>query len=199
MDNKIILIGGAPCSGKSFLAQQLLDKLNIPWVSTDTIREFMKEMAPRDKYPILREFEGDVEEYFKNHTAQQIFDNHHKQSLAVWEGVKTWIDKNHNWKSYVVEGVAILPEMVNKDFGAHASIKPIFLIDNDPKRILNVIHTRGLWDNAGKYPESVNEKEVEWVLIFNSWLKKECEKYGYPLIEVGDRATLFERCLKFIQ
>lgn len=199
MDKKIILIGGAPCAGKSFLAQKLLEKFHIPWVSTDTIREFMREVVPKDKYSVLREFDGDVESYFKNHTAEQIFNNHHKQSIAVWDGVKAWINKNYNWKQYVIEGVAILPELLKRDFDGDPRIKPIFLMDNDSDRILDVIHTRGLWDEAGEYPESVNEKEREWVLIFNEWMKKECEKYGYPLIEVGDRSTLLERALKHIQ
>ena len=199
MDKKIILIGGAPCAGKSFLAQKLLEKYDIPWVSTDTIRDMMKEFAPKDKYPVPREFEVDVEEYFRMHTPQQIFDKHHLQSLATWDGVKAWIKRNYNWKNYVVEGVAILPEMVKRDFANDPRIKPIFLLDSDKNRILDVIHTRGLWDDAGKYPESVNAKEVEWVLIFNEWIKKECEKYGYPLIEVGDRSTLLERCQKYLE
>lgn len=199
MDKKIILIGGAPCAGKSFLAQKLLEKFHIPWVSTDTIREFMREVAPKDKYSVLREFDGDVEAYFKNHTAKEIFENHHKQSVAVWDGVKAWIARNYNWKQYVIEGVAIIPELVKRDFGNDPRIKPIFLMDDDSDRILDVIHTRGLWDEAGEYPESVNEKEREWVLIFNEWMKEECEKYGYPLIEVGDRSTLLERAIKYIQ
>ena len=196
MDKKVILIGGAPCAGKSFLAHQLLDKLGIPWVSTDTIRDMMQEFAS-EKYPVLRAFEGDVEKYFNEHAPREIFEKHHEQSLAVWNGVMAWLRRNYNWKSYVVEGVAIIPEMVKRDLANDPRVKPIFLYDNNPERILDVIHTRGLWDDAGKYPESVNKKEVEWVLIFNEWMKGECKKYGFPLIEVGDRATLLDRCLKF--
>jgi len=34
---KIILIGGAPTAGKSYVAEKIAKELGIPWISTDTI------------------------------------------------------------------------------------------------------------------------------------------------------------------
>ena len=198
MDKKIILIGGAPMAGKTFVAQKLLEKFGTPWISTDTIRDFIRELVPKEKYPIFWEFDGNVEEYVDKHSPQEIFENHHRQSLAVWEGIEIWINKTHTWQSYVIEGVAIIPQMVKGNLANDPRIKPIFLYDNNRDRILDVIHTRGVWNGALQYPDKFNEKYVEWVLIFNEWIKKECEKYGYPLIEVGDRSTLLERVLNYI-
>jgi len=55
-------------------------------------------------------------------------------------------------------------------------IKAIFLIDEDKDRVRNIIFTRGLWDEPNKYPDSVKEKEVEWVFAFNSYIKEEAKK-----------------------
>ncbi len=40
---RIILIGGAPTVGKTFIAKELSKKLFLPWISTDTIRSLMQE------------------------------------------------------------------------------------------------------------------------------------------------------------
>ena len=50
MKKEIILIGGAPTIGKSFLAKKLSEEMKIPWISTDTIREFMREVVRIEKH-----------------------------------------------------------------------------------------------------------------------------------------------------
>ena len=44
-----------------------------------------------------------------------------------------------------------------------------------------------MWDEARKYPDSVKEKEVEWVIEFNEFIKKEAKKYGFPVVSVDRR------------
>lgn len=198
-DKKIILIGGAPRTGKSFLAEQLSKKLTISRVATDQIRETMKKSESRGRYPALWEFDAGVEAYLNSHTPEQVFQSHHAEGVATWDGVKAWMDKNRNQESYIIEGVAVIPELVNREFGRNDSVRPIFLYDNDTNSILDMFRAYGFWDGAPKYSEDINKKYLEWVLIFNEWLKKECERYGYPLIEVGDRTTLLKRCLKLIK
>lgn len=53
MDKKVILIGGAPLSGKSYVARKLGQELNLPWISTDTIREQMRQLVRKEDYPNL--------------------------------------------------------------------------------------------------------------------------------------------------
>lgn len=195
---KIILIGGAPRTGKSFLARELSKKLGIPYVATDRIRETMKKSELREKYPALWEFDAGVETYLNSHTAEQVFQSHNAEASATWDGVKAWMDNNMDQESYIIEGVAVIPELVNRDFGHNDLARPIFLYDNNVNSVLDMFRTYGFWDGAPKYSEDTNKKYVEWILIFNEWLKKECEKYDYPLIEVGDRATLLDRILKLI-
>ena len=50
---KIFLIGGSPTAGKSYIAKKIAKKLGIPWISTDTIREQMRQLVRKEDYPEL--------------------------------------------------------------------------------------------------------------------------------------------------
>ena len=43
---------------------------------------------------------------------------------------------------------------------------------------------------------SLTEKEVEWVMAFNSFIKKEAKKYGFPVVDVGDRKDYIQKIKK---
>ena len=199
MKNKIILIGGAPIIGKSFIAEKLSRELGIPWISTDIIRELMRGIVRKKDYPVLSYFtKAKAKTYLKKHTPKQIVADQNKESLEVWKGIKALIDGNYVWDSYIIEGVAILPRLIYKDFKNNKSIKPLFILDDNEKRIRRVIYKRGLWDDADKYPDNVKEIEVKWVIAFNQWLKKELAKYKFPYIEIKDRKNLVEKIKKLL-
>jgi len=180
----VILIGGAPCVGKSFAASALSKEFGIPWFSTDSIREFMREIASPKEYPSLFYFlDKKPEDYLATHSPLQVMEDQNKESYDVWKGAKAWINTDYDWDSFIVEGVAILPELVARDFKDYKGIKPVFLFNPDKEKIREVIYKRGLWAKSQEYSDEVKEKEVEWVLAFNDWLKKEVEKYGFLAVE----------------
>lgn len=64
------------------------------------------------------------------------------------------------------------------------------IVDKNKERTRKVVFERGLWDDAGSYPDSVKEIEVEWATLFNEFIRQESSKYGYKPYEVTDRAQL---------
>ena len=72
-------------------------------------------------------------------------------------------------------------------------------LDEDIERVRKTIFTRGLWDDASKYPDEVKEKEVEWVISFNNHIKKETEKYGFPVVRVGNRSDYLKKIIRLIK
>ncbi len=78
-------------------------------------------------------------------------------------------------------------------------IKALFLIDEDKDRIRNTIFTRGLWDEADKYPNDVKEKEVEWVFAFNDYIKEEAKKYNFPVVSIGNRESYIDEVKSLIK
>lgn len=204
--SKIILMGGSPTAGKSYTARKLAEDLKLPWISTDTIREQMRWIVRKEDYPNLF-MHGDPSvyqgadkavEFFKNNTVEQIVEHQNMESEDVWKGVRGLIESDYEWEDFIVEGVAILPKLVaNQEWKIKKDIKAFFLIDEDKERVRNTILTRGLWDDADKYPNEVKEKEVEWVFAFNDYIKSEAKKYGLPIISV-DRASYLDEIKKII-
>ncbi|PIR41569.1 MAG: hypothetical protein COV31_00465 [Candidatus Yanofskybacteria bacterium CG10_big_fil_rev_8_21_14_0_10_46_23] len=183
---KVILIGGAPTTGKSTLASLMSERLSLPWISTDQIRELMRAVVDRDKFPKLFNPEGyDARRFLTEFSAEEIANMEMEQGEETWVGIRKFIEDDYTWgKGSIIEGVNILPHLVARDFKDDKEIKAIFLVDEDADRMKEVIYTRGLWDDAGTYPDDLKEKEVEWATLFSHKLKSEVEKYGFPYIEV---------------
>ena len=189
MEKIVILIGGAPTIGKTYLAKKIGKDLGLPWISTDTIRDQMrKTIEDRSKYPHLFNFERRdlpyMTSYLTSFSAKEIMDDANAENNEVWNGVLDFINDGSFGKKYIIEGIAILPEKVNELMKKIENVKPVFLIDDNKNRIRDVIYTRGLWDAAFKYPDRLKEKEVEWVVLFNEWIKSECKKYNFPVTQI---------------
>lgn len=201
--NKIILIGGAPTVGKSFIARKVSEELKLPWISTDGIRKMMRKITHKEDYPGLFYFNDEeikAEEYLSSHTPQQIVDSQNAESMDVWKGVEAIIDTfDYAWKNFIVEGVAVLPKLVEKlDISKH-DIKPVFLIDENEERVRDVVYTRGLWGKANTYSDEVKEIEVQWVDLFNKYIKSETEKYGYRVYKIDERERFIKNLIQEIE
>lgn len=188
--SRIILIGGAPTVGKTFLAKKLGKDLKMPWISTDTIRDQMRNtVTNREQFPHLFNFENRdlayMTSYLNTTSPQEVVDDTNLENEEVWKGVLEFIAEGSLGENYIIEGMAITPEKASELAKSNPKIKPIFIVDNDSNRIRDVIYTRGLWDAAFKYPDRLKEKEFNWVVLFNSWVESECKKYNLPCIQVN--------------
>jgi len=199
--DEIILIGGAPTLGKTYVAKRLSKKLNLPWISTDGIRAMLREVVNKKDFPFL--FENipclPAEKYLAKYSAKDIVANQNRESIDVWKGVKAFIDTDCNWGSFIVEGIAILPEFVRECFKGNKNIKPLFLLNDNEEQIREIVYTRGLYDEANTYSDDVKEKEVEWALMFNAWIEKETKKYGLPVYKIKKRNYSIDDILKKIK
>lgn len=190
-DRPIYLIGGAPTAGKSTVAQLLSNHLQLPWISTDQIRDLVRQVVKRADHPKLFGPEGySAERFLTEFSAEQIITMEMEQAEAVWSAIKGFITTDFTWEhGFVMEGLSLLPHLINQDFANVPAVKPVFLIDSDADRIRHVVFTRGLWADANTYADSVKEKEVEWTLLFSQKIRLEAEQYGYPTIEVTKSET----------
>lgn len=200
--NRVILIGGAPTNGKSHLTRKLSEQFRLPWISTDTIRETMREIVRPEDYPRLFKFAGNTvkaEDYLSSHSPQEIVVSQCEESEVVWKGVKAFIEKDYVWGTFIIEGVAILPHLVANLDKSKTEILPIFLVDENRERVKDVVYTRGLWDDAKTYSDSVKPIEIEWAMLFSSYLKSECKKHGYNPYVIGDREKFTQSIMKEVQ
>ena len=187
---KVFLIGGAPVVGKTSLARKLSEDVGLPWISTDTIRSLMQRVVRKEDYPALfYPSMSQAKDYLADHGPKEIIDDQNSESLAVWQGVQGILGSDYPWKSYIIEGVAVLPKLVNEAMGHVDNICPMFLYEDRKERIRKVIFERGLWDDADKCSNELKEKEVSWVVMFNKFIKEEAAAYGFPLIEYKDNGS----------
>ncbi len=196
---KIILIGGAATIGKSHTARKIAEELKRPWISTDAIRDLMLKTVREEDYPKLFIFSGTTaEEYLTNNSAANIVKHKLEEIEEVWKGVKVIIEEDYVWGSFIIEGEAVLPHLVSKLKNTEDQIIPIFLIDDNIERIRKTVFTRGLWSEAHTYSDDVKEKEVEWVVLFNEYIKKEAKRYGMPMVKITDGQNYLEEIKNII-
>lgn len=197
--NKVVLIGGAPTNGKSYIARKLGEELKLPWISTDTMLEAMREILKQEDHPALFDFQGkgaSAEDYLSSHTPQQIVDSVITENIALWKVAKAFIETDYVWEKFVVEGVAVMPSLVAELDKEKAEILPIFIVDEDEERVKSVVYTRGLWDEANTYSDDVKPIEVEWAMLYSQYLKKECQKYGFKPYIIGDREEFLQSLIE---
>ena len=199
--NNIILIGGAPGVGKSTLTRMVSESLKLPWISTDTIREMMRKVVDKASFPELfhlDETKVSAEDYLSSHSAQEIFVSQNRESVEVWKGVKALMETDYVWKDYIIEGIAITPQLIASYKNENITIKPLFLVDKDQDQIRKIVFERGVWDDADTYSDEVKEKEIEWVNLYHEWIEREAKKYNFPIIYIDDRAIALTLLLKTI-
>jgi 2-phosphoglycerate kinase len=200
----LILIGGAPTTGKSTIAKQLAKELEIPWISTDQIRSLaqniVSEFSTEDTDLLLAKKLG-AEKYYSKFNVREIAEQEIKESEAIFKYLKHFIESSYPWKSFIVEGVNVLPELLN-ELNFEGKIIPIFLVDANVDNARKVIFERGLWGPAKSYSDAVKEKEVEWVGEFSKILISKCNENNLPFFEISkdekDIVTIIEHIKKEI-
>jgi len=200
--NTIYLIGGAPATGKSTLSQDLAKKQNIPFISSDLIRGWMKGLVSKKNFPELFNFSKlSAEKYWRTRSSIETIRHEQARDKCVFKGIKKFIKENGRdwkeegeyWKSFIIEGISLHPKFI-KNIKTKYKIKPVFLIDLDKERIREIVYTRGLWGNAKTYANWVKEKEIDYLIKTNEYYLKEAKKYGfkYFIIKKNRDETLKE-------
>jgi putative acetyltransferase len=157
----IILIGGGSHTGKTLLAQYLLEKYKIPYTSLDYL-----------KMGLIRGYEG----------CGFALDNDDTISENMWGIVKGIIDTCHeNKQNIILEGCYLPPDQVGKliyddVIAVYLVLSKEYIHNNFDKIIAfeNVIEKR-------KYPEVRTESDF---ISTNLALKKRCIKAEVPYFEI---------------
>ncbi len=200
INKKIILIGGAPTTGKSTIAKLISKKFGLPCISTDQLREIIRVTANEKDYPALfltRKYTA--EQFLNKFSAEETVELEMNQGVEIWTTIKKFIEEDSTWKDgFIIEGISILPELVARDFKDNKNIRTIFFIDEDTDRIRDVIFKRGLYAKADTYPDDLKEKEVKWALLFSNRIKQQAQKFNYPFIEISKNKDDLNLVLKSI-
>jgi len=122
----IFLLGGPPRVGKSIIANAIRQKHAVSVVSTDTLGAVLEtvlspEIAP-DLYVFTKLNELSITERVKiiKSDPTMLVEYVKKESHVVWKAVETFIKReNDEGRDVLIEGAAILPELVCQLDGIH--------------------------------------------------------------------------------
>ena len=111
---KIILLGGAPKSGKSTIARCIAERLACDLVCTDDLGLAVRSLTTPESHPDLHPMARvDYHDYYLERSVAQLWHQALRAHRALWLAIVEVIRARVAWgRPAVVEGWALLPELV---------------------------------------------------------------------------------------
>ncbi|EPI2078090.1 hypothetical protein ACS5F7_001414 [Campylobacter upsaliensis] len=163
----IILIGGESHTGKTLLAQKLLETYHYPYMSLDHLKMgFIKGL---ENPPFSAKEDSKI-------------------TAFLWDIVQGIIETCiENEQNLILEGINLTPKNVRNllDSKPFAPIKVLFLIFSK-QYILKHYHTITLKENAIEKRKESYVASKEQLIKEHSALKEQCQKYKLPFIEIQE-------------
>ena len=187
----IFLLGGPPRVGKSIIANEIRQKYAVSVISTDSLGAVLENVLSPESAPDLFVFDRfnkmPMAERVRLITEDpaELIEYVRKESHVVWKAIDPFIRReNDEGRDVLLEGVAILPELVSR-------------LEDIPHRVV-FIGNQG--ENHKEYiKKSAKENEHDWmremsdqyisayalfVRQMSFYIEQEAKKYGFEYIEM---------------
>ena len=190
----IYLLGGPPRVGKSRISSEIRQKHAVSVFSTDTLAAVLESVLSPEVAPDLFVFakfdEMPMAERVKviMKDPAELVDYVRKESHVVWKAVEAFIRReNHEGRDALIEGVAVLPELVSQ-------------LEAIPHRVV-FVGNQGK-DHKENIKKSAEENEHDWirgasdqyigafatfVKRMSAYVEQEARKYGFEYIEMDKK------------
>jgi len=199
-DLKVVVIGGAPLSGKSIAARMLATRLGFGTLCIDDLGQAIGAVTSRSSHPAFHLMDDcDYREYYVSRSIAQLTDDAEQYHAAIWPAVKEVIARHATWGNPVaIEGWAIRPEGIAAV--GLGGVKAIWLVTN--REVLEVRVRRDAAFHSGASDE---EKMIRHFVARGVWLDERIRvaafQLGMPTIEVStstSAAEVGDRCLRAV-
>lgn len=198
---KIILLGGAPNTGKTTVSRVIASRLKYGCLSTDDLLKAITSVTTPESHPSFHFMAGwTTQEYYVNHTADELI-FHNMERLKTFHLAIEGVIKSHLAKDdpIVIEGFGLWPNAIKNlnspDIGMVWLVADETLLD---KRTRNI---KPLYEGASD-EERLIQNYVGRSVCYNSKVIEAVERLGFPLIKVSDEISveaLSETLLKTIR
>ena len=193
--DRTYFIGGAPRIGKTILSLALAEKVKGHFVSTDSIRNAAKKACKdenSDLFIINKTEHIPEEEWLKDHNElpEKVIEYQNRESIALWPSIVSFCNSFCEDNAiHVVEGVSLLPSLVDKMKNKPAHI---FYVGNTSEKhaqsMLDFAKQSPQWDwmGASSYSDEKIRAMANFVRAMSLYFKNEAEKFGFPYFEIDD-------------
>lgn len=199
MNEKIILIGGSPRSGKTTFAKSLSNKLGCELISIDDLRKSEIERLGKEeslKRFIFERVYDNNDNFFRNHSAKEILELEIQDAKALWPIIEETIQSKLNQNSpAIVEGVQLFPELLEK-YKNNPEIKIFLFYKKDKNLIAEGFHKNedaDDWLLNDTHDPKTFEHVAETFSFYGDFFEREAKKYDFVAINTEEN---FENKIK---
>ncbi len=191
----IFLLGGPPRVGKSIIASKIRQKHAVSVVSTDSLCAVLQNVLSPELAPDLFIFDRfnkiSMAERVKLITRdpEELIDYVRQESRVVWKAVDPFIRReNEEGRDVLIEGVAILPELISQLEG---STHRVVLIGNQGENHEENIKAFAD-ENETDWMRDVSDQYISGFAMFvkkmSAYIEQEAKKYGFKYIEMDQES-----------
>jgi 2-phosphoglycerate kinase len=188
---RVILIGGAPMSGKTTVAHRLAATLGYGCLSTDDLGEAIRAVTTKDSHPHLHPMEGyDYREYYVTRSPDALIADVSLEHRALWPAVERVIRKHATWGApSVIEGWSLWPERVTQL--RLPSVRSLWFVAQE-----QTLHERmgkaGAFYGGASDEAAMRGHYLARSFWYNARLKEAVNKFALTSIELPPRAPVHE-------
>lgn len=176
--DKIIWIGGSPCSGKSSFAEQMVEKFDLDYYKCDDNLDNYIQRGAQKEIPIMQKISRmDLDETWVNRSVHEMVSDEfifYKESFQfILEDLEGKLSNN----KILVEGAALLPQLMKKEripYKNYLCMIPTkeFQLDNYSKREWVPEYLKGCIDPDKAFANWM-DRDIKFAAIVKEFAIKE--------------------------
>ncbi|MFA6132982.1 MAG: hypothetical protein WC869_03070 [Phycisphaerae bacterium] len=198
---RVILVGGAPLSGKTAVACRLAARLGYACLSTDDLGTAITAVTSSQSHPALHPMAGQAfAEYYSQRDDEELRSDALRQLKATWPAAAAVIHAHATWRCpAVIEGWALLPEYLAEL--KPGAIAPVYLASDEQTFRRRLEEDEDFRRAASSHPKLI-ERFCQRSAWYNRMVIDSARRLGLPLVESLSTNSLDEvtgACLRAIQ
>ncbi len=189
---RVILVGGAPLSGKTSLAHAIARQLDVAHVSTDDLSVAIRAVTTAETHPALHDLgvDGPFRDYYRCHAPERLLEDamafHRAARPAVEAVVSAYANRD---RPALIEGWSILPELV-------ADLEPenvgaVFLVPEEEVFESRCRANSGFYEGAAD-EDGLIESFSRRSIVFGRMLEATARDLELPIVRPTLRTTMEE-------
>jgi 2-phosphoglycerate kinase len=178
---QVILIGGAPLSGKTAAARLIGQRCGMPVISTDHLGEAARAVTTPSSNPDLHACTLiDHREYYASNLPERLFDDTLRAHRALWPAIEAVIRRHLQWAGpAVIEGWALLPHLVVTI--ASARLCAVWI--EAPEAMMRLrLQAEADFVRGASDPSLLVERFLSRSAHMNEWLRAQASARGLPYV-----------------